>query len=155
MRLLSLLIAISFLGLTFTACDLTEWKGERKYDDDPKLEFKPLTEFVEEGDIEGGSETVTTNVQLIGEQRDSDLTVNYEVADSSTAVEGTHYQLGANSATISAGSSTAEVSIDVLDNSQDDGGEVYDLYLVLQESDGVEPAVNLKAFTLTFEGEDG
>lgn len=155
MRSLSVLFAALLLGATFTACDLTE-PDDRTLQEDPKLGWEPLTQFVEEGDVEdaGGTLTVTPDIQLIAPQRDSDLTVDFEVADSTTAVEGTHYTLSSTSATISANTSTAEVSIDVLDNDADDGGEVYELFLVLQSSEDVEPAENFKTYTLTLEGED-
>lgn len=143
-----LLLFLGAIGLLFSGCDLFEQR-DRTFDDDPKVEFFPLSEVVDEG--EG---TVTTNVQLIGPQRDSDLQLNFTVDDSSTAVEGTHYELNSSSATISANSSSAPVSINVLDNSQDDGGTNYQLYLTLEGSSGVEPAENLKTYTLTIRGVD-
>jgi prephenate dehydratase len=80
--------------------------------------------------------------------------VSFTVADSSTAVEGTHYTLNSTSASIPANASAAEISIDVLDNNVDDGDTNYELFLNLQESDGVEPAENLRTFTLTIRGTD-
>jgi len=142
-------------GLLVTGCDFFEQR-DRTFNDDPKLEFSPLSETVDEGDAEtaGGDTTATTAVQLIGPQRDSDLTVNYTVDDSSTAVEGTHYTLPSTSTTLSAESSSAEVEVNVLDNDQDDGDTNYVLYLSLQEDSAVEPAENLKTFILTIRGAD-
>lgn len=104
----------------------------------------------------GADSTVTFNVQLIGPQRDSDLPVSFTVADSSTAVEGTHYSLNSTSATIPANSSSTELSVNVLDNNQDDDGTNYELFLVLQPSEeqGVGVVENYKTFTLTFRGAD-
>jgi hypothetical protein len=142
-------------GVLIAGCDFFE-QQDRTFDDDPKLEFFPLSETIDEGDAEdaGGAATVETSIQLIGRQRDSDLTVNYTVADSSTAEEGTHFTLPATSATIASNSSSAPVEVNVLDNNQDDGDTNYVLYLNLQEDNEVEPAENLKTFALTIRGAD-
>jgi hypothetical protein len=42
----------------------------------------------------------------------------------------------------------------VLDNNQDDGDTNYELFLSLQDSEGVEAAENLKTYTLTIRGTD-
>lgn len=143
-----LLLFLGAIGLLFSGCDLFEQR-DRTYNDDPKVEFFPQSEIVDEADT-----TVTTNIQLIGPQRDSDLQLSYSVDDSSTAVEGTHYELNSTSATISANSSSAEVPVTVLDNNQDDGGTNYELYITLEGSNGVEPAENLKTYNLTIRGVD-
>lgn len=135
-------------------CDFFEQR-DRSFDDDPKLEFLPLSETVDEGGEDGNSDvTVTTNIQLIGPQRDSDLPVNFVVADSSTAEEGVHFTLPSRSSTIESNSSSTEIELTVLDNDENDGGGNYELFLVLQESEGVEPAENLKTYTLTIRGAD-
>jgi len=139
------------VGITFTACDLTEERGRTFEDlnDDSYLEFKPQSEVVDEG-----AGTVTTEIQLIGPQRDSDLQVDFELLDESTAEEGVHYELNSTTATIAAGSSSTDVSLEVLDNDMDDGDTVYELLLELQEAEDVEPAENLKTYTLSIEGQD-
>jgi len=142
------LLLVVLLPLALGACDALQ-VDDRKFDDDPKIEFQPLTQSADEGDG-----TLTTTVQLIGPQRDSDLQVSFTVADSSTAESGTHYSLGSTTATIQANSSEAEVDIQVLDNGLDDGGEVVQLFLNLQDSQGVEAAENLDAYTLVIEGAD-
>lgn len=141
--------------MSLTACDFLE-NRDRTYDDDPKLEFAPLTANVNEEAIEeaGGDSTLTTDIQLIGRQRDSDLEVNFTIADSTTAEEGTHYTLSSTSATIEANSSSAPVEIQVLDNNADDGDTNHLLYLALQDSEGVEAAENLKVYELTIRGAD-
>ena len=155
MRSFRFLGVLLLAGVLVAGCDFFEQR-DRTFDDDPKLEFFPLSETVDEGDAEaaGGTLTVETSIQLIGRQRDSDLTVNYTVADSSTAEEGTHFTLPATSATLPANSSTVPVEVNVLDNNQDDGGTNYVLYLNLQEDNEIEPAENLKTFTLTIRGAD-
>ena len=74
--------------------------------------------------------------------------------DESTAEEGVHYELNSTTATIAAGSSSTDVSFEVLDNDMDDGDTVYELLLELQEAEDVEPAENLKTYTLSIEGQD-
>lgn len=148
MKSLNAVLLVALLGVSLSACDFFEQR-DRSYQGPPQLEFAPLTETVDEGDG-----TITTNVQLIGPQRDAALPVSYVVDDSSTAVEGTHFNLASASVSIDAGESAADVEIDVLDNDVDDGDTNYVLYLSLQPSDGVEPAANLQTFTLTIRGTD-
>ncbi|MFB6272975.1 MAG: Calx-beta domain-containing protein [Salinibacter sp.] len=148
MKSLKFVLIVGLLPLALGACDALKMDS-RKFDGDPKLEFAPTTETVNEG-----AGTVTTEIQLIGKQRDSDLSVNFTVADSSTAVEGTHFSLSSTSATIPANSSQTEVQVQVLDNSTNDGDTNYVLFLNLQDSQGVEAAENLKTFTLTIRGTD-
>ncbi len=145
-------LVLALFGLTLTGCDLFEQR-DRTFQGDPKLEFFPLTETADEPDA-NSSTTVTTEVQLIGRQRDSDLPVNVVVADSSTAEAGVHYSLGSTTTSIPSGSSSTEISIDVLDNDLDDGDTNYELFLVLQDSENVEAAENLKVYTLTIRGVD-
>jgi hypothetical protein len=148
MKSLNAVLLVALLGVSLSACDFFEQR-DRSYQGPPQLEFAPLTETVNEGDG-----TITTNVQLIGPQRDAALPVSYVVDDSSTAVEGTHFDLASASVSIDAGESTADVGIDVLDNDVDDGDTNYVLYLSLQASNGVEPAANLRTFILTIRGTD-
>lgn len=140
-------------SLSLGACDFFE-QPTRTYDDAPKLEFTPLTEVVDEKPDSVATQTVTTEIQLIGPQRDTDLPVDFVVSDSSTAEAGKHYRLENTSATIPAGESGTEVSIEVLDNEMDDSDTNYELILELQDSEGVEAAENLKAYTLTIRGTD-
>lgn len=142
------LLILALVAFSLSACDLLDQEST-VYEGPPKIGFYPLTETVDEG-----ADTVTTEIQLIAPQRDSDLQVNFTVADSSTAVEGTHYNLSSTTATIPAGESIAEVSIEVLGNNQDDGDTNYELFLTLQDSESVEAAVNLKTYTLTIRGVD-
>jgi hypothetical protein len=142
------LVFVLTLGLVLAACDTFDQR-DRTFQGDPKLEFAPLTETADEGDG-----TVSTRIQLIGEQRDADLPVSFVVADSSTAEAGVHYALASTSTTIAANSSAAEIEIDVLDNAIDDGDTNYELFLILQDSEDIEAAVNLRAYTLTIRGVD-
>jgi hypothetical protein len=148
MKLSKLILVTALLPFMLGACDTLE-VDDRKFDDDPKLEFAPTSETVDEG-----AGPVSTEIQLIGPQRSSDLPVSFSVADSSTAEEGTHFNLASTSATISANSSQTSVSVEVLDNNIDDGDTNYVLYLNLQNSQGIEAAENLRTFTLTIRGVD-
>lgn len=144
----AVLVLVLVGTISLGACDFFD-QPDFTYDDDPQLEFFPLSETEDEG-----AGTVTTAIQLIGPQRNSDLPVSFTVSDESTAEEGVHYTLGSTSATIPAGESSTEVAIEVLDNEQDDGDTNYELILELQDSDGVEAAENLKTYTLTIRGVD-
>jgi carbon monoxide dehydrogenase subunit G len=146
------ILLLALLGATLAGCDTFEQR-DRTYQGDPKLEFAPLSETIDEP-VANPDTSTATSVQLIGEQRSSDLAVNFVVADSSTAESGVHYELSSTSVTIAANSSSAQVPITVLDNSADDGDTNYELFLVLQDSEGVEAAENLKTFTLTIRGVD-
>lgn len=153
-RSITLFIVVTVF-VSITACDLFE-RRDRTYDLGPKLEFFPLRETVDEADVaaQGGSMTLNPEIQLIGQQRESDLTVNVTVADSSSAVEGTHYQLSSTSVTIPSGSSQVDLPVTVLDNDQDDGDQTHSLFLNIQGSGDVEPAGNLRTFTLNLRGAD-
>jgi hypothetical protein len=162
MRSFRFLGVLLLTGVLVAGCDFFEQR-DRTFDDDPKLEFFPLSETVDESDAEdaGGTVTVETSIQLIGRQRDSELPINYTVVDTTleaegaeAAEEGTHFTLPATSATIAANSSSAPVEVNVLDNNMDDGNTNYVLFLRLQEDNEVEPAENLKTFTLTIRGAD-
>lgn len=158
LRPLSLVLGAVLLTMVVGACDMFETR-DRTFDDDPKIEFFPLSNGVDEAELDDSfgatsDTTITTRVQLIGPQRDSDLSVDFVVDDSSTAEEGVHYSLPSTSATIDANSSTAEVNVTVLNNDQNDGGTNYELFLTLQDSQGAEAAENLKTYTLTIVGND-
>ena len=146
-------LAFAVIAASLGACDFFE-QPERAFTGDPQIEFSPLDETIDEPADSVGTATVTTRIQLIGPQRDTALPVSFAVDDSSTAVEGTHYTLGSTSASIPANASATEVTIEVLDNDDDDGDTNHLLFLTLQDSDGVEAAENLKTFILTIRGTD-
>jgi len=153
MRLLQLLL-VAGLIVSLTACDLFE-REDRTFDtDNPKLEFFPLQQSVEEGNIMSSDTTIAVEIQLIGEQRGEPLDVTFSVDDSSTAVEGTHYNLPSTSATIADSSSQTTVPIVVLDDDQDNAGTVQ-VWMSLDEDNEVEPAENLKTFRLDLPRTDG
>lgn len=139
---LKLLIAL-LIPLLFVSCDDLFDKGdvEKTFDGPAQIEFKPLQQ---EANQASGSFDVT--IQLIGEARDSDLAVSFNVDGSSTAVEVTHYTLNGTSATIAAGSFSVDVTIDVIDGVLAPGEDV-SLVLNLEDADGVAAAPNLDQST--------
>lgn len=139
---IKLLIAL-LIPLLFVSCDDLFDKGdvEKTYDGPAQIEFKPLQQ---EANQASGSFDVA--IQLIGEQRDSDLTVSFNVDGSSTAVEGTHYSLNGTSATIAAGTSAVDVTIDLIDGNLAAGEEVT-LILNLEDADGAAAAPELDQST--------
>jgi len=143
MRLLKLLLVVG-LVTSLSACDVFEQR-ERTFDDDPKLEFFPLQASGSEADAPN---TLNVEIQLIGPQRESDLDVSFSVDDSTTAEQGTHFRLPANTATIPANSSQTTVQIQVLDDTIDNGGETLQVFMSLDDENEVEPAENLKTFRL-------
>lgn len=154
MRSLRCLLVLAVLGFSVTACDAFE-RRDRSYQENPKLEFDPLSATVDES--ESGTATVTVNVNLIGPRQSSPVDVSFAADDSSSAQAGTHFNLPSTSASIEADSSSTEVTIEVLGNDQDDGGSNYVLYLSLQDpndGDNIEPATNLRTHTLTIRGLD-
>jgi hypothetical protein len=145
------LILAALVMLTFTGCDDLFNDGEVTYDGPSKVEFKPESNTLTLSP--DSSTTVPVLVQLIGEQRNEDLTVSFTVNEGSTAEEGTHYNLpSSSSVTIPAESSSAEIIIDAMGDSGLDPGDTVQLMLELQGTDQVEAAEELKDYTLTIQG---
>jgi len=164
MKLQRLVLTLGMVALLFSGCDLFEQRN-RAYDDDPVVEFFPLSQTVSESDLDDNgvnSTGVPVEVQLIGPQRDSELSVSVSAfTDTSLsaggaqlAEEGVHYRLPSSSATIPADSSQTTVNVEVLNNGDDDGDTNYVLFLDLEGSDGVGAAENLDRHRLTFRGAD-
>jgi hypothetical protein len=138
-------LSILFLfALLISGCNDLFDKGdvEKVYDGPDVVAFFPLqlqTRLV--------NNTATVQVQLIGRQRSSDLSVAYTVDPTSTAVAGVHYNITTPSpVTIAAGSSAAPISISMIGGSLA-AGEVR-LILNLDGAAGVDPAENLKRSTV-------
>jgi len=135
---IKILIAL-ILPLLFLGCDdlFDEGDVRKTFDDIPQVEFKPLQQ-----EVSTASGQATVAVQLIGPQRDSDLSVNFSVGSNSTAQAGVHYSISTPSpVTIAAGSSSVDVVIELIEGSLE-GGSV-DLFLNLEGGDGVPAAPNL------------
>lgn len=84
------------------------------------------------GPLEKGSGVYTFQVNMLGEQRDEPVSLQYRVVDSeTTAQEGLHYRLkDQGQFTIDAGSSTGEISIEILDFPAESGTDTLVLELV-------------------------
>lgn len=143
------LIVLALIPLLFVGCldDLfDEGDVENTFDGPAQLEFKPLqAEF----NLAAGQGAI--QVQLIGPQRDSDLSVSFSVDGSSSAVQGTHYTFQTTSpVTIESGTSSANVVINLIEDSLD--GETVRLTLTLDDGNEVQPAENLKTSNIFITG---
>lgn len=134
------LIIAAIIPLLFMSCDSIFDKGdvEKEYDGPPVVEFFPL-----EQERSLADDVAIVKVQLIGEQRDAALPVNFSVSGESTAEAGVHYNLvSASPVTIQAGTSAVDVVIELVAGSLADGEEVL-LILNLEGGEGVEASANL------------
>lgn len=135
------LIILALLPLMFLGCDDLFDVGDtdKVYDGPPLLGFFPLQQEVNQDDG-----TITIEVQLIAEQRTSDLSVNYTVNGSSTAVAGTHYNIVTPSpVTIAAGTSTVDIEIELIDGGLAAGDDAVTLVLDMVGTDDVQADPNL------------
>ncbi|HYW35494.1 MAG TPA: hypothetical protein VE868_08815 [Balneolaceae bacterium] len=142
-----LLFLIALMGIGLAGCKNGLFQRRNKaYHGPARLELNPLNAVV------SGSGQIALKVQLIGHQRKTDLPVNFSVDDSSTARQGTDYTIATSSpVSIPADSSSAVITINA-NNSKIDSNKVRTLYLSLDNNNKVQPAVNLKTFTLTIRG---
>ncbi len=113
------------------------------FDGDPQVEFKPLSQEVSET---AGIATIA--VQLIGEQRNADLEVEFSF-EGTTAEEGVHYNvLTSSPVVIEAGSSTVDIEIEIIDSGAFENGEVRLDFSLDSAGEEVEPAENLREATV-------
>lgn len=94
----------------------------------------------------------TFKVALIAAPQASDVTVSFEVDPSSTAVEGTHFQLPSSSVTIPAGQSFAEFTVVAINSGFAFGGDFRRLVLRVAGA-SIDVAENFSRFTLTISKE--
>ena len=89
-------------------------------------------------------------IQLIGEQRSSDLQVNYSTGGDAQA--GTHYQALSGSATIPSGSSSTSITVNTID--AQNAGESVSLVIGLTGTNGdVGVAANVDSSTVFIDGQ--
>ena len=137
----SKLFILALLPLLLVGCnDLFDTGDtEKVYDGPPLLEFFPLQQEVNQDDG-----TITVAVQLIGEQRTSDLPVTFTVDGSSTAVAGTHYNiLTASPVTLASGTSKVDIEVELIDGSLNAGDASVPLILNLEGTNDVQADPNL------------
>lgn len=146
------LLAIAMVPLFLSGClnDLFD-SNEITYEGEPKVEFQPTSQNLTLTQDQSG--TIGVDVQLIGEQRNEDLPLNVVVVDSLTsAVAGEHYTLPSTSVTIPADSSVVQFPINVTGENLTTGNAVQLVLELQSEVEAVQPAENLKRFTLTLLG---
>lgn len=136
------LLIFAFLPLLFASCDMNDLfdEGDTKktYDGPAQVAF-----FPDEREVSDDAGTTSIEIQLIGEQRESDLSVSFSAEGD--AVAGTHYNVSTPSPiTLEAGTSTVDIVIELIADSVPDGDEVQ-LILNLDGGDGVEVAENYKS----------
>jgi len=113
-----IVFAFLFASLATTACfddqgfDIL-WDGlEIEFQDASLPSNGPLISNLRLNDDQVDSYNIRVNV--VGAQQTAPITVNFVVDETSTAIEGVHYRLAANSVTIPAGESFAVVPLEVL-----------------------------------------
>jgi len=140
------LLLLVIFPLFFSSCDLFPLfeQRDRTFTGDPQVEFFPLSQTRNDS-----SGTTSTAIQLIGPQRGEPTAVNFAVVDDgTTAQQGVHYEITTPSpVTIPDSASSTTVEINILDGDIP-AGEIRTLILELQGGDNIEPAENLKTYTL-------
>lgn len=135
-RKLLILALIPFFALGCN--DLFDTGDAEKVWDGLELGLYPLQQEVS---TSAGSAAV--EVQLIGEQQDSDVSVAFNVDGESTAEEGVHYNLTTSSpVTLGSGTSTVDIEVELIEDSVADGESVR-LIINLEDSDGIPASPNL------------
>ena len=133
------LLIIALLSLLFASCDMNDLFDDgdtrKTYDGPAQVAF-----FPDELEVRDDAGSTSIEIQLIGEQRESDLSVSFSTEGD--AVAGTHYNVSTSSpVTLEAGSSTVDIIIELIEDSIPEGEEVQ-LILNLEGGDGVEVAAN-------------
>ena len=132
------LLILALIPLFALGCnDLFDTGDYDRTWDGLELGLFPLSQEVS---LENASAT-TVEVQLIGEQQDQDVSVDFTVSGS--AEEGVHYTLAtASPVVIEAGTSTVDIVFELIEDSLEDG-ESETIVVTLEESSDVEPSPNL------------
>jgi len=140
---------IQFPALLILLLFLLSCKKYRvEYDQPSQVEFKPITATLPKGTVAAPG-SVTILVQLVGPQRDADLSVEYAVDPASTAVAGTHYTASgtAGKITIPANSSSAQIVLTAIPANLATAKK-----LILTLKDGALPvSANYKTSTITLQ----
>ncbi|GAB4016347.1 DUF4843 domain-containing protein [Spirosoma sp. KCTC 42546] len=97
--------------------------------------------------IKNGAGTQTTQVNLVGAQRNNDEVIKFSVdKDNTTAIEGVHYSLNGNTFTIPAKSSFGNCAVNILTGAAPTGTiKTVDLVLTLEgNGSDITPNENYK-----------
>lgn len=154
---LKLGVALLLLPLLLVGCFEEELIT---YDGPPVVEWEPpnrtdnlleLTVTLDPNQQE--SEDITLGVQLIGPHENADRTINVGVSEEeSEAQEGVHFEIlnDGNTAVIPANDSFGDVDIRIHADQLENGEELESI-LVLEESEDLSVAENMREFELTIE----
>lgn len=143
-RKLLILALIPFFA--FGCNDLFDTGDADKVWDGLELGLYPLQQEVS---INDG--TASVEVQLIGEQQSSDVSVVFNVEGN--ADEGVHYNLTTSSpVTLESGTSTVDIVVELIEDSVPEG-ETVNLIINIEDSDGITASPNLSQSTTIIAGE--
>jgi hypothetical protein len=145
------ILILSMITLLLMSCDMNDLfdKGdaENVYDGPTVVGFFPLQQEV---NLSRGNASV--QIQLIGAQRTSPLSVAFSVDGASTAQAGVHYNLTSSSpVTLPANSSIVNVQLDLISGSLNPGQSGL-LILNLQGGEGVGASENLATARIFIRG---
>lgn len=145
-RKLLILALIPFFALGCN--DLFDTGDADKVWDGLELGLYPLQQEV---GINDGSAAV--EVQLIGEQQSSDVSVVFNIDGDSSAEEGVHYNLTTSSpVTLESGTSTVDIVVELIEDSVPEG-ETVSLIINLEDSDGIPASPKISQSTTIIAGE--
>lgn len=141
-----IIVISAFTGI-FVSCK----KEQKIYTGPTVVEFSPLLKSRSQGTVATpGYDSV--KVQLIGAQRNDDLTLNYTIDASSTAVAGTHYNIpNSGSFKLPANSSVGYIRVNLVPGSIPNSAAASQKTLVLKLTGNADvgPSVNYSKYTLT------
>ena len=151
-----LIPALALIALTSTGCeDVLFDDPEHEFNGPPMVEFAPVlpagnyTRTITFTRTATTDQTATLRVNYIGEAPAADVTGTVTRAGTSTAVQGTHYQItGGGSYTIGAGTNFVDIPVQVL-NAGLQPGQTVTLVLELVPGTGFQVSEKYKRFTLT------
>lgn len=136
---------ILFIGVAIlSSC---EKLNEPKLITDAQVGFENSSSTLMLDYIAGLDVNTTVKVMLIGPHQSSAITLNVGVDAASTAVEGTHFDLGATTVTIPANSSFGEFTLIGHANAFTGGGQSANVVLSLTAAGGVPVAPNFATTT--------
>ncbi len=136
---------ILFIGVAIlSSC---EKLNEPKLITDAQVGFENSSSTLMLDFVAGLDVTTTVKVMLIGPHQSSAITLNVSVDAASTAVEGTHFDLGATAVTIPANSSFGEFTLIGHAAAFTGGGQSSNVVLALTTTGGVPVSPNLATTT--------
>ena len=102
--------------------------------------------------VDDGAGQLTEQVNLVGPQFTTEQAISFGVdTDLTTAVEGTHFDLRGGMFVFPANQSVANMAITILDGAIPNG-ESFDLVLLLEGNNSIEPSENYKRLYIEING---